>query len=177
MQRVWWLITLLWRPPMLTETGRVMAVEADSLWIETIRQSTCGTCSASKGCGHGLMNRIGDGRRSYMRVLLGQHSAAGFDVGQDVRIAIPEQVMLQGSAVVYGLPLLSMLLSALLASQLVPGFNADLVTVAGAALGLALGVLLVRMHARYHRSNPQFQPQLLGPVVTSNQQVVELSNS
>ena len=44
---------------MLIETGRVVAVEAneEALWVETIRQSTCGSCAANKGCGHGLLNR------------------------------------------------------------------------------------------------------------------------
>ena len=57
---------------MLVETGRVVAVEEDSLWVETIRQSTCGSCAAQKGCGHGLLNRYADGKRGYI-----QHLAVG----------------------------------------------------------------------------------------------------
>ena len=56
---------------MLTETGRVVALEQDSLWVETIRQSTCGSCAVQKGCGHGLINQISDGSRSFIRVLPG----------------------------------------------------------------------------------------------------------
>ena len=29
---------------MLTETGRVVAVDDDGLWVETVRRSTCNAC-------------------------------------------------------------------------------------------------------------------------------------
>ena len=75
---------------MLTETGRVVAVDADGVWVETIRQSTCGSCAAQKGCGHGLMNRISDGHRSLIRALPGRLSAGDCQVDDQVRISMPE---------------------------------------------------------------------------------------
>ena len=56
---------------MLTEVGRVIAVERDGLWVETIRSSTCGSCGARKACGHGLANQMRDGERGLVRVLPG----------------------------------------------------------------------------------------------------------
>ncbi len=147
---------------MLTETGRVVAIEADSLWVETIRQSTCGSCSAQKGCGHGLLNQMRSGRSNYLRVLLGSYSAEGFSVDNQVRIAIPERVVLRGSFVVYMLPLLTALLFAGLASGLSRG--GDLLSIAGAVGGFMVGIALVRWHAHIHRHDSQLQPQLLGLV-------------
>ena len=40
---------------MLTETGRVVAVDDDGLWVETVRRSTCNACGVRQGCGHGLL--------------------------------------------------------------------------------------------------------------------------
>lgn len=148
---------------MLTETGRVVAVENDGLWVETIRQSTCGSCSASKGCGHSLLNKIGDGRRSLVRVIPCEHSPGEYAVGQSVRIGIPETVVLRSSFVVYILPLLLMLLGAGSVPALAVDWSGDLAALCGAALGLAVGVALIRVHAWQHRMDPELQPQLLGP--------------
>lgn len=146
---------------MLIETGRVVAVETDAVWVETIRRSTCGGCAARQGCGHGLLNRIGDGRSGYVRAL---RSASGVGtecaVDDQVRISIPEQVILRGSAVVYLLPLICMLAGAALTARAFPQASEALAAVA-AALGLGLGFALVRWHAWRHRHDRNMQPTLL----------------
>tara|TARA_R110002110_G_scaffold406421_1_gene626345 strand:- start:157754 stop:158230 length:477 start_codon:yes stop_codon:yes gene_type:complete len=148
---------------MLTETARVVAVETDGVWVETIRRSTCGACAVQKGCGHGLMNRIGDGRRSYIRVLRNENSPVSCAVDDQVRISIPEDVILRGSVVVYMLPLACMLGGASAAANLVTG-SADAAAAAGAVVGFAAGVLLVRWHAWRHRNDRSLQPTLVDVV-------------
>lgn len=145
---------------MLIETGRVVAVETDSLWVETIRQSTCGSCAAQKGCGHGLLNRISDGQRNYVRVLGSRQAVGACRVDEQVRISIPDQVILRGSLVVYMLPLISMLALAAGAAALWP-LSPDLAAGGGAGAGLLLGFALVRWHAWRHRDDPGLQPTLL----------------
>ncbi len=145
---------------MLTETGRVVAVDADGLWVETIRQSTCGSCVAQKGCGHGLLNRLGDGRRGYVRVLPGKLAVSDCEVDDQVRIALPEQVILRGSLILYVLPLVTMLAGA---AGMAGAFEhrSDLMAALGAALGLGLGLLLVRWHGWRHRHDQSLQPTLV----------------
>jgi sigma-E factor negative regulatory protein RseC len=145
---------------MLVETGRVVAVEADSLWVETVRQTTCGSCSARKGCGHGLMNQISDGHQCLVRVLPGRLSPTDCAVDDEVRISIPEEVVLRGSLVVYVLPLLCMLAAAGAGSYLAPQ-AADGAGALGAIAGLAVGFGLVRWHAWRHRDDCRLQPTLL----------------
>ena len=147
---------------MLIETGRVVAVEADeeALWVETIRQSTCGSCAANKGCGHGLLNRISDGRTGYVRVLSGAVAARQCEVDDQVRISIPEQVILRGSMLVYMLPLVVMMAGAVVADVLWSAAGQG-GTVVGAILGLALGFALVRWHAWRHRQDRALQPTVL----------------
>lgn len=145
---------------MLTETGRVVAVDQDGLWVETIRQSTCGSCAAQKGCGHGILNRISDGKRGYIRVLSGKVATHDCAVDDQVRISIPEEVILRGSMVVYMVPLLSMLAGAAAAVNLLPG-GQDLLAALGAAGGFALGFGIVRWHAWHHRHDRSLQPTLL----------------
>ena len=90
---------------MLTENGRVIAVEPGGLWVETVRKSTCGACSAQKGCGHGILNRMTDGKRGYIRVLPGEQSIQDYRVDDEVRFSIPEEVILRGSMVAYLVPI------------------------------------------------------------------------
>ena len=151
---------------MLLETAHVVALESDSVWVETIRQSSCGTCAAQKGCGHSLLNRISASRRNYIQVFSGALEATQCSVDDHVRISIPEQVIVRGSLVVYMLPLVSMLLGAALASTVFT-VNQDLFAIVGALAGFALGVGLVRWHAWRHRSDKSMQPTLVSFVNSS----------
>jgi len=145
---------------MLAEEGRVVAVEPDAVWVETIRRSTCGTCSAQKACGHGILNKLSDGKRGYVRVLSGELAAAKCQVDDQVLISIPEEAILRGSFVAYVLPLLCMLASAGFMATLMPA-SVDLAAASGAVGGLAIGFALVRWHSVSHRHDPAFQPVLL----------------
>ena len=145
---------------MLRETGRVVAVEASSVWVETIRKSTCGSCAANKGCGHGLLERYASGRRGLVRVLAGQRLApSDCRIDDQVIIEIPEEIVLRGSLVVYALPLLVLLAGAALPA--LAGAPGDGPAMLGAAAGLAVGLALVRLHSWRHRNDRRLQPALL----------------
>lgn len=151
---------------MLTETGRVVAHDDAGFWVETIRQSTCGTCAAQKGCGHSLINKVSDGKRNYIHVLPGEHSLQACDLDDEVRFSIPEEVILRGSFIAYMMPLLSMLAGASVAVQwlgVILGvvISQDAAAAIGAISGLALGFAGVRWHAQRHRQDVNFQPVLL----------------
>ena len=151
---------------MITETGRIVAIEKDSLWVETISQTTCGSCSAQKGCGHGILNKLGTGRSNHIRVLLGGYHADQFQLDDQVQISIPERVVLTGSFIVYMLPLLTMLVGALLfefvLGLVLPGYpeQDNLFAVIGALSGFIVGIVLVRWHAVKNRDNQHYQPRL-----------------
>jgi sigma-E factor negative regulatory protein RseC len=157
---------------VLLETAHVVAVEADSVWVETISRSTCGNCAAQSGCGHSLLNRIAAGRRNYIRAFSGPLAAIDCSVDDHVRISIPEQVIVIGSLLVYMVPLILMLGGAALASTLAaPG--ADMLALAGAVLGFSIGVVVVRVHAWYHRSDKSLHPTLM-EFVNSSLEVVSV---
>ena len=159
----WLPIQLAGNSKMLTETGRVVGVEDESIWVETVRQSTCGSCAVQKGCGHGLLNRISDGKRGYIRILPGEQSIADYSIDDEVLFSIPEEVILRGSFIAYMLPLLGMLCGSMAAAELLPG-NPNLLAIIGAVGGLTAGFALVRWHGVRHRGDPSFQPVLLGIV-------------
>ena len=151
---------------MITESGRVVAVDSGCLWVETMRTSTCGSCSAQKGCGHGLLNRVGAGRRNYLRVLPGELPIADFAVDDRVRIAIPERVLVVGAVVVYLVPLLALLVGTVLGSRLGAG---DAGAVAGALVGLLAGLGLVWLHGRISRNDTEMQPRVVSRTARADQ--------
>ena len=59
---------------MIVETGTVVAIEADSLWVETIQKTACEVCVAQKGCGTRVLSKL-TGKTNRIRVLLQQQSA------------------------------------------------------------------------------------------------------
>ncbi len=145
---------------MLLESGRVVAVEPDVVWVETLRRSTCGSCSARAGCGQGLLNRQQGGGRGLVRALSGEAlKAADCRINDRVEIALPEEVILRGSTIVYAVPIISMMLAVVLVSALRPGAG-DVASLAAAVAGLASGLGLVRWHAFSHRDDPLMQPVL-----------------
>lgn len=142
---------------MITETGRIVAVEQDGLWVETIQRSTCGSCAAQKGCGQSLMSRL-MGHTSYLWVLLDGRNSADYHLGEEIQIGVPETVVVRGSLFVYLVPLFAMILGAGLAEQ---WWASDGLSALGALVGLLAGGTLVRWRAHQTRHDPRLQPVLL----------------
>lgn len=142
---------------MIAETGRVVAIEPEGLWVETIQRSTCGTCAAEKGCGQSLMSRL-TGHTSYLWVLLDGRDSSAYQLGDEIQLGVPEEVVVKGSLFVYLLPLLSMILGSGLAHHF---FASEGLSVLGGVLGLVLGGLVVRWRAHQTRLDPRLQPVLM----------------
>lgn len=90
---------------MIEKCGQVVAVEGQSVLVETVRQSAaCQACTAKHACGHGLKRQISD--RSASHLPIRTHCNIPVNVGDSVIIGIPESAMLQASFWVYLVPLL-----------------------------------------------------------------------
>jgi sigma-E factor negative regulatory protein RseC len=142
---------------MLEERARVVAVEADAVWVETVRQSTCGACSARAGCGHATLNRARAGSRARVRALTEQP----LRVDDEVIIAIPEHLLLRGALRVYLLPLVLLFAGALLGgvwNSRLPGM--DLSAALGVA-GLLLGFVYNRWHSARHDQHTGHHPRVM----------------
>lgn len=146
---------------MLIEQGRVVAIEADAVWVETIRRSTCGACAARSGCGHGVLARATASRGLVRAQESPGLRAASLAVDDIVDIALPEEAVLRGSLLVYGLPLILGLAAALLGSRL-----GEAGSVAGFVVGLAAGFATVHPAQRYLGGREHFEPRLAGRAAT-----------
>ena len=98
---------------MLTETGEVFSVQSDSIVVQVIQSSTCGGCSAQKGCGQGVLAKY-LGSSQFIRVSTTKHSERSFRVGDKVELGVDELAMLKAAFLVYLVPLLTMIVGCLL---------------------------------------------------------------
>ncbi len=140
---------------MIEEQGKVVAVDGDYAWINTMRESACQSCSASKGCGQKVLNSVTSGRASQVKVA----RTLDVNVGDLVLVGIAEEALLKASFLAYLLPLLLMIICAGLAEAafLLPDPIVALVGV----LGLAVGLMLVKTLSFRLSCNPSYHPQLL----------------
>lgn len=139
---------------MILETGVVVAVESDGLWVETIQKSACEVCVAEKGCGQKFLSKLA-GKTVSIRVLRNKQSSEEFSVGQSVTIGIPEDVIVMASLLVYLLPIFAAIGGAWLFS------GSDWQAVGGALGGLVLGGMLVNLHSVRKRDDVRFNPVLM----------------
>ena len=175
---------------MLTETGRVIALEADGLWVETEKQSVCGQCQARHGCGQKLLGEMG-ANMTHIKALYSAEYEANptpliinsadtypangvVSVGDEVQIGIDEGAFLQATFVSYGVPLGAALASVFCASQF--NLNEPLMLLSG-FLGLILGGVAVRRSTQTLATRNSYQAVFIGKVAKRNEfESVEISS-
>lgn len=150
---------------MITERGKVTKVDDQGVWVETIRQSTCGACQARHGCGQRLLNQIGIGAPS----LRAQANPSVTDLtrGEWVEIGVEEGAVVVGSLLAYGLPVSLLVLGAAF------GGDGTVAAAAGAIGGLLLGVLVSRYLLENHLHAGFFQAKVLSRA--QDEQIVSLT--
>ncbi len=145
---------------MIEESGRVISTDGEFAWVETERTSACSSCSANKGCGTGALSKVYGRRFSRVKAL----NNINAEPGEMVVIGLVEDALVRGSLAVYGLPLLSLFLMALLGEAVATEFGmqqADgLIAIFGLA-GLALGFYLVRLFSRKISHDDRYQPIII----------------
>lgn len=142
---------------MIIETGRIVSVEQEGVWVETIQKTTCGSCKAEKGCGQSLIHKW-DGHTSYIWVLLEGRDPQRYRLGDEIQIGIPEEVIARGAMVVYIVPLLALVIATAVSHIL---FASEIITTFSGLGGLMLGGLIVRWHSWRNRYNRELQPVLV----------------
>lgn len=138
---------------MITENGKVIAVNGDRVWVQTISASACQQCSAQKGCGQKALAQMSGGRANQVLVA----NTINAKVGDEVTLGIEESALLGASVLVYAVPLVTMLLATIAGHNLSGG--QDIGAILGAATGLGAGLLATRF--LQGRRGEAYEPKLL----------------
>lgn len=143
---------------MLKESGTVIAVDPDGVWVETLQLSACAGCKARHGCGQKLLASA-ESRLTCIKALFGDSYTGPLPlIGQQVVIGVDEQAMLRGAIFSYGFPLLAMLVLTALGAALAVS---EPVAIIVAFAGLLLGGGFVRWRAGTSAASLCLQAQFL----------------
>jgi sigma-E factor negative regulatory protein RseC len=145
---------------LVEEQAVVVDIDPHCVWVETQRQSACGQCAANKGCGTSALQKVFGNKRNILPVT-GDLPVA---VGDKVVIGIDENSLVKGSIAVYAMPLVSMIAFAVAGetvSRHTLSANPDIMSIAGAMIGLLVGITGLRWYSRKSADNTQYQPILL----------------
>jgi len=118
--------------------------------LEIERTASCGLCGQTRGCGNGIWGKI----FAHQSTAFKAKNAIDAKVGDSVIVGIDEQALLKGAALLYFLPLVTMFIGMLVASQV----NANHANVlVGAAFGLIIGFAWLKGHvmSSAHYANQQ----------------------
>lgn len=151
---------------MLFERGTVVAVEHDSLWLETLKQSSCKQCSAQKGCGQKLVVKSAASKMTCIKaVLLKPQESSYWQVGDVAEIAIDEFALVNATFIAYGMPLIVMLFMTVVANAY--GLT-DAYVALSAFIGLLLGGAFVRWHSAIHVDNTGYHAKVMRKIISSS---------
>ncbi|MFT4937068.1 MAG: sigma-E factor negative regulatory protein RseC [Paraglaciecola sp.] len=148
---------------MIEEIGVITAIDkkdnAQYIWIETQIKTTCGGCQANDNCGTGIVAKAFTPKKEQLYLACDETVS----VGQQVKLGIPEESLLMASALVYLLPIVVVLLTAVIAQFVLPqlGLHAEGWVVLSAILA-ALGCFKQVSVYLKHNKQAEYQPQLIG---------------
>ena len=100
----------------IEQPATVVDLKDGLVTLSTIKLNTCQQCSMKAGCGQRLLNQASSCTRS--QIELDKPDSLSLQVGQEVRVAIPQSTFIQASLWVFLVPLLCMLLGAYVAQTL-----------------------------------------------------------
>lgn len=135
--------------------GIIVAVRPGLAKVRVDEQFGCPRCAAGRGCGAGIFSR---GRPRMVEVTL--PPGVSFRIGEPVRFSLEPERLLHAAWLVYGVPLLSLFVAAILAAYLWPGEPSDGPALGLAVVGLVGGGWWARRRLQRARCGGRFVPSL-----------------
>ncbi|MBV1908721.1 MAG: SoxR reducing system RseC family protein [Kangiellaceae bacterium] len=142
---------------MLEEVGLVLSVSNQLVTVQTQSQLACNSCRASTGCGNGIIEKYLSGKMFESEV----HNNIGAKVGDRVVIAIPRASLTKASLLVYMVPIISLILTSVLASAI--GLSENFVILSGCA-GIMAGLMLTKYYNQKWLNSELYSPRLVSIV-------------
>ncbi|MCK4743545.1 MAG: SoxR reducing system RseC family protein [Sulfuriflexus sp.] len=139
---------------MIEEQAIVVDVSGQAISVETDSESNCGHCSAKSGCGTSLLGKFFSRNRQQLIV----ETDLSLVVGDKVVLGLNSDALLQGSVIVYAIPLVMMLALPMAMSYF---YASELVSIFSGIIGLASGLIYVKYFSAIAHSSERFRPIVL----------------
>ena len=143
---------------MIEETALVLEIRDQQALLQTQRKNACQSCSVKSGCGTSTLAKVVGNRSSQFIV----DNTLDVHAGDQVVVAIDENALVQGSLLIYLLPLLSMLAAGIFAELF---FSIELDTIVFSMVGFALSLFIVHYILPRSALKKSIQPHLLRRVI------------
>ncbi|MBT0728161.1 SoxR-reducing system protein RseC [Rosenbergiella australiborealis] len=151
---------------MMREWATVVSWHQGVATLHTEAKTTCNSCSARKGCGSQMLNKLGPKDAHVMQV----KSEQVLQPGQRIELGIEESSLLSSALMVYITPLLGLFIGAGLFQY---WFNTDLASAAGALMGGVSGFFVAKCLSKLVGDKHAFQPIILTVALGPDQLRVE----
>jgi len=144
---------------MIEEQATVIALEGNDALLQTQRQSACQSCSVKKGCGTSVLAKVVGQRSSQIRVV----NTLDAQLGDTVLLGVHENALVQGSLLIYAVPLFSMFVFAIAGEFWAKNnaYNSELVAIVAALLGFFVAILAIRYGFSKVSLKRRLQPEML----------------
>ncbi len=145
---------------MIEETALVVKCEGEFAWVEAQRKSACGQCGVNKACGTGTIAKIWGQKTAQMKAI----NQAQAREGETVLIGLQESALVQGSLIIYLLPIVSMILFAIFGDQMAAQWqlaSAEAASIVFGIIGFVLAGIGVKIFSRHVSSDVRYQPVIL----------------
>ncbi len=120
----------------MSETARVIRTDHGFAWVELDWNEACTSCRGKEICFSGA-----DQKKNAIQV----KDSLGVMAGDRVEIEFPAGLRIQSSALVFGVPVLSMLVGYFAGVRLLPAMSQDSAGLLGTLAGLVISLLFVRL--------------------------------
>ena len=130
---------------MIEERAVILSLESEpsatdsTATLEIERKIACGLCGQTRGCGNSIWGKV----FAHQSTAFKAQNRINAKVGDSVIVGINEKALLKSALLLYILPLATMLIGAILATQIQ---DKNVYAMLGALAGLLLGFLWVKGH-------------------------------
>jgi len=145
---------------LIEEVGTIRAVEGNYVWVETQVKTTCSGCKASDACPTSTIAKAFTPKSNHVYLEVPCELA----IGQQVKIGINERALLAASIMVYIVPLIAMMLSAVIIMSLLPKIH-ELIALAISCFAALGGFWWASSYAKQPRNEHKFKPVFLGATI------------
>jgi len=145
---------------MIEEQAIVVKADDQFAWVETSSSGACGHCAARNGCGTASLQRWLNRHPNRLQV----ENNCAVNTGDQVIVGIPEHALLKGSFLIYMLPLLTLILSAMLGvwlHQLFGWWSRDALSIVFGFTGLIASFLFLRVYILKRTTRKDWRPVIV----------------
>lgn len=145
---------------MIEELGTVVAIDGNSVWVETQVKTTCAGCKASDACPTSTIAKAFTPKANHVLVQVPCELA----IGQQVKIGISEKALLKASLMVYVVPLILLIFVASIFMSVFPAAH-ELMALGFASMSALGGFWWASSYAKRPQHKHQFAPIFLGATI------------